>query len=483
MGRLYSRFQEIADRRGRCLAVLTADENIAFETLSLAVDRTASALAARGVGAGKLLQARFAKPEFYLITLLAANKIGASLLFGTEADAGQIDRRIDHQVSDQAPEAGLSLGTIVLERALWTGDARHGDVNNVIDSDGIQLIFGTSGSTGERKFLAISERNLLKRIAVKSRFIAEDTRMLCTMGPATLVANETHLAAILGGGSTVMLPLKSDYIAHYVDLFHVTALFSTPLIYGDLLELDFTPRLYRTLERVIFGGSIAPANVVAGIAEKVCGNIVLAYGSSEMGTISWLTYEPGRYATGMAGRILDDVVVEILGEDGAPLPAGVEGIIRIRRDNVIAEERYINSAAVQDEAFSDGWFYPGDSGSVDNEGNLTIAGRDDDVINVGGNKFSLDLIENEIEANFDCRCAALRDQGANRDTHVVLVLNADRDMRSRRIRKMVDKRFPRLEISGIYQTVAIAQTDSGKKDRIAVSRLLASEPGLFRRLE
>ena len=55
---------------------------------------------------------------------------------------------------------------------------------------------------------------------------------------------------------------------------------------------------------------------------------------------------------------------------------------------------YLNNKQETDMFFKDGWFYPGDYGSINGKGEVVIAGRWTEVINLGGvkiNQFLLDL--------------------------------------------------------------------------------------------
>jgi acyl-CoA synthetase (AMP-forming)/AMP-acid ligase II len=60
-----------------------------------------------------------------------------------------------------------------------------------------------------------------------------------------------------------------------------------------------------------------------------------------------------------------------------------------------------------DSRFSDGWFYPGDVGSLSPDGVLSIAGRADNVVNFGGVKTTLEFVETELS-----RAPAVKDLAA-----------------------------------------------------------------------
>jgi propionyl-CoA synthetase len=89
--------------------------------------------------------------------------------------------------------------------------------------------------------------------------------------------------------------------------------------------------------------------------------------------------------------------VEVLAEDGKPLPAGHEGAICLRLPLPPGtlttlwgdDERYVSSYL---SAFS-GYYLSGDGGYVDEDGYLFVMGRTDDVINVAGHRLSTGSIE------------------------------------------------------------------------------------------
>jgi acyl-CoA synthetase (AMP-forming)/AMP-acid ligase II len=54
---------------------------------------------------------------------------------------------------------------------------------------------------------------------------------------------------------------------------------------------------------------------------------------------------------------------------------------------------YLDDPKATRRQFRDGWFHPGDSGSVSADGVLSVLGRVDDVANIGGVKIAPDVIE------------------------------------------------------------------------------------------
>ena len=92
---------------------------------------------------------------------------------------------------------------------------------------------------------------------------------------------------------------------------------------------------------------------------------------------------PGANRPGTVGRPLAHLQVRIAGADGAPLPAGAEGEVRVRGESVMAGyHRAVE--ATRCVLTRDGWLSTGDLGRLDADGFLSITGRIKELIIVAG---------------------------------------------------------------------------------------------------
>ena len=107
---------------------------------------------------------------------------------------------------------------------------------------------------------------------------------------------------------------------------------------------------------------------------------------------------------GAVGFVSPGVEVQAVDADDRPLPAGAEGVLRIRSPNCV--DGYLGDAQASALAFKGGWFYPGDVGSVSSDGLVCISGRTREMINAGGVKVSPRLIEDIVLENPDIADAA-----------------------------------------------------------------------------
>ena len=125
------------------------------------------------------------------------------------------------------------------------------------------------------------------------------------------------------------------------------------------------------LRTVICGGAAVQPHIAKGLRD-VGFTAVECYGPAECGTV--VTVNSGNAARGgSVGKPIGDATVDIYnkGEDGT-------GEIRIKCDGIMLG--YYKNECVTAEAVRDGWFYTGDLGYLDKNGNLFVTGRKKNVL-------------------------------------------------------------------------------------------------------
>ena len=115
----------------------------------------------------------------------------------------------------------------------------------------------------------------------------------------------------------------------------------------------------------------------------------------------------------------------------------------------------------------DGWFYSGDVGSVSADGLVLVAGRANDVINIGGNKYMPQAIE---EAALSC--AGVSDAAAfsvpdrlGVEAPCIALVRSD-DYKPGEVLARVKARWPELGALQVTVTAAIPRNQMGKIDRL-----------------
>ena len=111
------------------------------------------------------------------------------------------------------------------------------------------------------------------------------------------------------------------------------------------------------------------------------------YGLTEASRSSFLHYNLYPDKVGSVGRPAPNVSIKVASSPNRPLLSGQVGEIHIKGPHLVDE--YWKNPLLTRERFRDGWFRTGDIGYFDEDGFLYIAGRKDDMVDIGGEKFPL----------------------------------------------------------------------------------------------
>lgn len=107
------------------------------------------------------------------------------------------------------------------------------------------------------------------------------------------------------------------------------------------------------------------------------------------------TNREGLHRIGTAGNILPDIDVRVIDDKGKDLPRGQKGEILIKGDNVMLG--YFKNPDASAETIQDGWLHTGDLGLLDEDGFLSVMGREKALlIAADGEKYSPEEIEEAV---------------------------------------------------------------------------------------
>ena len=213
-------------------------------------------------------------------------------------------------------------------------------------------------------------------------------------------------------------------------------------------------------------GSTLPRALADEARRVLTPNLTVAYASTESSGIAYSSPALLQQHDGTAGHVVPGTEVEAVDADDRPLPAGSTGILRVR--NACMIKGYLDDAA--NAAISPvrgGWFYPGDVGSVSADRVVVVSGRATDVLNIGGNKFFPQAIE-EVALT----CAGIRDAavfsvpdklGVERPW--VAVVRAD-DYKPAEVLGKLRARWPLLGEMQVAVMNTIPRNQMGKIDRL-----------------
>jgi acyl-CoA synthetase (AMP-forming)/AMP-acid ligase II/acyl carrier protein len=257
----------------------------------------------------------------------------------------------------------------------------------------VGLVLHTSGTTARPKIVPLTRANLRASAAnvAASLALTPDDRGLELMPLFHVHGLVAGLLAPLHAGSSVICApgFLAPEVPRWCSALTPTWLTAVPTMHQALIDrlTSHPSEVPTTPLRFLRSSSASLATQVMVQAEQIFGApLVEAYGMTEAAhQIAANPRPPGERRAGTVGRAAGPDVA-VLGVDGTLVPAGVDGEIVIRGDNVMVG--YDAPPEVNAAAFHDGWFRTGDQGRLGDDGYLTITGRLKEIINRGGEKIS-----------------------------------------------------------------------------------------------
>jgi acyl-coenzyme A synthetase/AMP-(fatty) acid ligase len=389
----------------RSLAIVSPRVRLSYLQLASVCLALAPRLEKEGIGRGDVVVVSAVNPALHMALVIALNAIGAvsfSLMSGRPGPlpvpSGIMVRAIlsDKELigHDAARQISVGLDWLKEGRPLEVYQPTRG-----FDADEAMTLLSSSGTTGIAKTMVFSARDVDARVVRYgvSWFVSragESTMSL--FGLTTMYGYAIAFATLYNGGTLYMgFPMQS--VAKVIERARITHLVAPPAHLAQLaVSLAGEPADCSSLKHVTAGGSAMTRNLVENVTKRICGNFFNGYGATEAGMIAAGPALPLSRVPGAVGFVAPWNVVEAVDEAGRVLPPGETGMLRFRGPQVL--RGYAGDPEATQRAFRDGCFYSGDLGTVTKGRMLVILGREDDVINIGGTKFSGRLVEEVLSA-------------------------------------------------------------------------------------
>jgi acyl-coenzyme A synthetase/AMP-(fatty) acid ligase len=382
-------------------AIIRSDDTtLSYREFDALIDAVATRAMALGVRPGNTVARMFAGEFESLMLYLAMARIGAAVA-PHFAPAKLLDLCL------VGPGAGghPTISNISVDESWWRPGPRTAPVPMHRDGSAPLALFGSSGTTGTPKFVAINHDNLQRRILVRG-FVSrlpDQARQICMINIGTNIGFGSCLRVLWKCGALVF-PSQSEPFVPAIERHRVNFVVMAPATLQAIADSVPSRSVALGSLRIIeTAGSAVSDSLYDIVQQRLCRNVISLYGSVEAGGIAAAPKAVLRGLRGAAGFVLPNLEMQAVDENDAPVPAGAEGILRVRGNTCL--DAYIgdaDSAAV----FRAGWIYPGDTGSVDSNGLVRLSGRASDVINHGGNKISPQVIEDVLLAAAGIRDAA-----------------------------------------------------------------------------
>ncbi|MEW9920930.1 malonyl-CoA synthase [Marimonas sp. MJW-29] len=271
--------------------------------------------------------------------------------------------------------------------------------------DDLAAFLYTSGTTGRSKGAMLTQNNLLSNAETLVDYwhFSSDDVLLHALPifhtHGLFVATNVILAA---GGAMIFLP-KFDLDQMIAALPKATTLMGVPTFYTRLLDDPrFTAELVADMRLFVSGSAPLLAETHKAFEARTGHRILERYGMTETNMNTSNPYDGERRA-GTVGFLLPGVELKITDPaTGKALPQGEIGQIEVRGPNVFKGYWQMPEKTAEDLR-EDGFFITGDLGQIDEDGYVSIVGRDKDLIISGG----YNIYPKEIELVLDAQPGVL----------------------------------------------------------------------------
>ena len=264
-----------------------------------------------------------------------------------------------------------------------------------VGADAWSVMLYTSGTTARPK--GVPRRHRAERAAavahVAQNLYGRRERTLGAMPLYHTMGVRSLLAMSLIGGAFVCLPRFDPTRAlQLIEAEKITNLYLVPTLYHDLLHHPaFKATDARSVRKLGFAGAPMTDGLLRDLRDAFQPDLfVNHYGSSEIYTFTIEQNAPGK--PGSAGRAGINQMVRVvrLGAASADDIAqpGEEGEIIALLAGEEFFEGYWRRPDADASALRNGWYFTGDTGCFDADGDLFVTGRVDDMIITGGENVS-----------------------------------------------------------------------------------------------
>lgn len=432
-------FLQSVERNPDALAVVDGEQRLTYAQWYDRIQRVAEALATLGLGRGDhlviVLQNRIematlhwacqflgviatplnwrAKPDEveYCVTDSQARAIVYEPVSAEAVAASPTASRLTRIAVGGAD--GTVLFEQLLERAPAAAILRAG-------SEDISLMLYTSGTTGKPK--GVPRRHRAERAAalghVAQNLYRRGERTLGVMPLYHTMGVRSLLAMVLVDGTFVCVP-KFDCAAAFrsIEQERITCLYLVPTLYHDMLAWrEQHGADIASVTKLGFAGAPMQDGLLKRLKETFRPELfVNHYGSSEVFTFAF--DQDATRKAGSAGRAGINTRIRVVALDARSaddlVAPGEEGQIICELQGDEAFDAYWNRPDADAKSIRDGWYFTGDTGYLDADGDLFVSGRMDDMIISGGENISPVDIESVLSLHpvvDEVAVAGLRDE-------------------------------------------------------------------------
>jgi 2-furoate---CoA ligase len=399
---------------------VTGEPRLTYAEWDTRTNRLAHALATLGVRRGYRVAIVTANGEPMASTHLACQKLGAAsvplnvryapselayclkdagptVLLSDDSTAALVRDALAELDGDAAPvlvhagqdpPAGNARGFEAL-----LAEQRDAPVDGAASTEDVSVMLYTAGTTGRPKGVPRSqhaEYSAGLAHIVQARYGPSEST-LCAMPMYHTMGIRSLISMVLVGGKLSFVPtFAANSALEAIARERLSALYLVPTAFWALLQEPNAAEACATVTKLAYAGAAMTESLTTRLATALDPSVFINhYGSTEIYTFS--VEEDAAARPGSAGRpgifsrlrVVAADVTRRVGPTERVAP-GETGEIIASLDSDEAFAGYWHRPDANERALRAGWYFTGDVGDIDEEGNLRVSGRIDDMVITGG---------------------------------------------------------------------------------------------------
>ncbi len=390
---------EYGETKPSQLAVGFKDEQITYKALRDKILRICSLLSKRGIGKNSIVLLQAITGSNYVAAYLALHCLGAIAVPIDRKAAIETIKDIQKQMETSFFIGGDKFVALLNGGIRYSAFKEEKEIFHyvplVYEAEDIYDILFTTGTTGQSKGVMVTRGSVLAAIQNEiegPKMTSKEILLIPIPLNHSFGIGKMRAVLYLGGtvvlqnGVSMVIELKNN-----IQQFHCTAMICVPSAL-NIISRQAGERLGEILGNLHFiEAASAPFSV--DLKEKLLVqlpnvHILNRFGSTETPAAIYLDIKETPDKLESIGKAVSGVKVKIVDEMRKEIKSSKENIGKMAIAGAILMKGYYKEEELTKSVLQGGWLYSKDMAYVDQDGYIFLMGRDDDVINTGGKKFS-----------------------------------------------------------------------------------------------
>jgi long-chain acyl-CoA synthetase len=420
----------VAGRYGRKTAIISDDRRLSYTDLDETSNKVANALIKMGVKKGDRIAILLSNSPEFIITYFGIVKMGAiavpldpkykvgelASLFNDclpkvlVAESPTLEplvpvlprfKSIKHVIDVGSQYKGQFLG---YQEIMAAGSA--GRIDSELVPEDIALILYTSASSFHPRGVMLSHRSLVMEAAMSGdgyQQTDKDIMMLFALPVYHVFGLVAVLLASINKASTVVIVpgtgLSINSFMAAIERERGTMWLGVPYIFAlavDMAEKEGIKNDLSSLRLCVSAGAPLSIDIIRRFKQHFGFTIMDCWGLTEAVCHVTCSSIDGTEKPGSVGKALPEWEVRIVDGNGQELPPNQSGEVIVRGPIM---KGYYNNPQATAEVIKNGWLYTGDTGIVNEKGNLFLTGRKKETIIIKGQNVHPSDIEDVLSTH------------------------------------------------------------------------------------